>query len=75
MLGQRLLWLKKAGLELGETGGIKVNKHLQTSNPHIYAVGDAVEIVDFINGKRPALIPLAGPANRVELAANNICRY
>lgn len=64
---------KKAGLELGETGGIKVNKHLQTSNPHIYAVGDAVEIVDFINGS-PALIPLAGPANKQgRIAANHIC--
>lgn len=64
---------KKAGLELGETGGIKVNKHLQTSNPHIYAVGDAVEIADFINGS-PALIPLAGPANKQgRIAANHIC--
>lgn len=64
---------KKAGLEIGETRGIKVNKHLQTSNPHIYAVGDAIEIVDFINGS-PALIPLAGPANKQgRIAANHIC--
>lgn len=63
---------QKAGLEIGDTGGIKVNKHLQTSNPHIYAVGDAVEIVDFINGS-PALIPLAGPANKQgRIAANHI---
>ncbi|MFY9176165.1 MAG: CoA-disulfide reductase [Caldicoprobacterales bacterium] len=64
---------KGAGLDIGETGGIKVNKHLQTSNPHIYAVGDAVEVLDFINGS-PALIPLAGPANKQgRIAANNIC--
>lgn len=64
---------KGAGLDIGETGGIKVNKHLQTSNHHIYAVGDAVEVLDFINGS-PALIPLAGPANKQgRIAANNIC--
>ena len=62
-----------AGLEIGDTGGIKVNKHLQTSHPDIYAVGDAVEIVDLINGN-PAMIPLAGPANKQgRIAANHIC--
>lgn len=64
---------KGAGLELGERGGIKVDRCLKTSNPDIYAVGDAVEVIDYINGK-PTLIPLAGPANKQgRIAANNIC--
>jgi CoA-disulfide reductase len=64
---------KKAGLALGERGGIKVNKTLQTSNPDIYAVGDAIEVIDYVNGN-PALIPLAGPANKQgRIVANNIC--
>jgi len=63
---------RAAGLELGSTGGIKVNAHLQTSDPDIYAVGDAIEITQTICGK-PALIPLAGPANRQgRMAADNI---
>jgi tRNA 2-thiouridine synthesizing protein A len=63
---------KQAGLELGSTGGIKVNAHLQTSDPDIYAVGDAIEITQTISGKI-ALIPLAGPANRQgRMAADNI---
>lgn len=52
-----------AGLELGARGGIKVNERMQTSDPHIYAAGDAVEVADFVTGEA-ALIPLAGPANR-----------
>ena len=63
----------EAGLEIGSTGGIKVNDHMQTSDPAIYAVGDAVEVTDFVTGQ-PALIPLAGPANRQgRIAAENIC--
>lgn len=63
---------KTAGLELGERGGIVVNEFLQTSNKEIYAVGDAVEVVDYINGTK-TMIPLAGPANRQgRMAANNI---
>jgi NADPH-dependent 2,4-dienoyl-CoA reductase/sulfur reductase-like enzyme len=63
---------KAAELELGTTGGIKVNTHLQTSDPDIYAVGDAIEITQTISGK-PALIPLAGPANRQgRMAADNM---
>ncbi|MGG3470477.1 CoA-disulfide reductase [Neobacillus pocheonensis] len=63
---------KAAGLELGERGGIVVNEFLQTSNPDIYAVGDAVEVIDYISGTK-AMIPLAGPANRQgRIAANNI---
>ncbi|HWR41771.1 FAD-dependent oxidoreductase [Sporomusa sp.] len=64
---------KAAKLELGERGGIKVDKSLRTSNPDIYAVGDAIEVIDYVNG-RPALIPLAGPANKQgRIVANNIC--
>ncbi|MDV2887152.1 CoA-disulfide reductase [Alkalihalophilus pseudofirmus] len=63
---------KSAGLELGERGGIIVNEYLQTSKEDIYAVGDAIEVVDYINGKK-AMIPLAGPANRQgRIAANNM---
>ncbi len=54
---------KAAGLELGERGGIRVNERMQTSDPDIFAVGDAVEVRDFVLGT-PTLIPLAGPANR-----------
>lgn len=61
---------KEAGLEIGETGGIKVNEFFQTSDPHIYAVGDAIEVENSITGQ-PALLPLAGPANRqARLAAD-----
>lgn len=61
-----------AGLEQGKTGGILVNDHMQTSDPAIYAVGDAVEVTDFVTGQ-PALIPLAGPANRQgRIAADHI---
>ena len=64
---------KGAGLEIGERGGIKVDRTLKTSHPDIYAVGDAIEVVDYINGN-PTLIPLAGPANKQgRIAANNIC--
>lgn len=52
-----------AGLEVGPRGGIRVNQHLQTSDPDIYAVGDAIETRDFVTGE-PAQVPLAGPANR-----------
>jgi CoA-disulfide reductase len=63
---------KTAGLELGERGGIIVNEYLQTSNENIYAVGDAIEVVDYMNGNK-TMIPLAGPANRQgRIAANNM---
>ena len=61
-----------AGLEIGETRGILVNEFLQTSNPDIYAVGDAIEVAHFINNKK-VLIPLAWPANRQgRIVADNI---
>jgi NADPH-dependent 2,4-dienoyl-CoA reductase/sulfur reductase-like enzyme/rhodanese-related sulfurtransferase len=53
----------EAGLEVGPRGGIRVNEHLQTSDPDIYAVGDAIEVKDFVTGE-PTQVPLAGPANR-----------
>ena len=63
---------KSAGLELGALGGVRVNEHLQTSNPKIYAVGDAIEVRDAVTGAW-SLIPLAGPANRQgRIAADNI---
>jgi len=61
-----------AGLEVGPLGGIRVNEHLQTSDPDIYAVGDAIEVRDFVTGE-PTQVPLAGPANRQgRLAADHI---
>ena len=54
---------KDAGLELGERGHIKANAHMQTSDPDIYAVGDASETIDPILGG-PTAIALGGPANR-----------
>ena len=54
---------KEAGLELGLKGAIVVNETMQTSDPDIYAVGDAVQVTDWVSGK-PTVIPLAGPANR-----------
>ena len=54
---------KSAGLEIGQRGGIRVDEHMTTSNPDILAVGDAVEVRDFVTGQW-TLIPLAGPANR-----------
>jgi len=64
---------EEAGLEIGSRAGIKVNEHLQTSDPDIYAIGDAVEVRNFVLGNA-ALIPLAGPANKQgRMAADNIC--
>jgi len=54
---------KKAGLDIGPRGGIRVDAQMRTSDPNIWAVGDAVEVADFVTGD-PAVIPLAGPANR-----------
>ena len=61
-----------AGLEVGPRGGIRVNDHMQTSDSDIYAVGDAVEVCEFITGDA-IQIPLAGPANRQgRIAADHI---
>lgn len=52
-----------AGLEVGDRGGILVDETLRTSQPHIFAIGDAVEVVHRVGGHRTPM-PLAGPANR-----------
>jgi CoA-disulfide reductase len=63
---------RKAELELGETGAILVNEHMQTSQENIYALGDAVEVKDQVTGVK-VHIPLAGPANKQgRIVANNI---
>ncbi|MGA8347904.1 MAG: FAD-dependent oxidoreductase, partial [Isosphaeraceae bacterium] len=61
-----------AGLQVGPRGGIRVNEHLQTTDPDIYAVGDVIEVKDFVTGE-PTQVPLAGPANRQgRIAADHI---
>ncbi len=61
------------GLEVDERGFIIVNDHMQTSDEDIYAVGDAVEAVNFVTGKKGRGVPLAGPANKQgRVAADNI---
>ncbi|MBY6198042.1 FAD-dependent oxidoreductase [Vibrio hangzhouensis] len=63
---------QEAGLQLGELGGIYTNDAMQTSDPYIYAVGDAIEDRDFVTGKA-GFVPLAGPANRQgRMAADNM---
>lgn len=54
---------KEAGIEVNEKGAIVVNSKMKTSNEDIYAVGDAIQVIDFVN-KKPTMIPLAWPANR-----------
>lgn len=58
----------QAGLDLGVTGGIKVNTNYQTNDPSIYAVGDAIEVYDQIL-HRPTRLALAGPAQKQARAA------
>jgi len=53
----------ESGLDVGPRGGIRVNEHLQTNDPDVYAVGDAIEVTDVVTGQ-PTQVPLAGPANR-----------
>lgn len=61
-----------AGLALNERGSIIVSDNMLTSDPHIYAVGDAIEITDFVTGQK-GFVPLAGPANKQgRIAADNI---
>ncbi|MHA2810630.1 FAD-dependent oxidoreductase [Vibrio campbellii] len=63
---------QEAGLQIGSLGGIYTNEYMQTSDPSIYAVGDAVEEKDFVTGEQ-TLVPLAGPANRQgRMAADNM---
>jgi NADPH-dependent 2,4-dienoyl-CoA reductase/sulfur reductase-like enzyme/rhodanese-related sulfurtransferase len=64
---------RDAGLEMGERGGIRVDHQMRTSDPRIWAVGDAVEVMNRVTGQWE-LIPLAGPANRQgRVAADAIC--
>ena len=64
---------KAAGIAVSERGSIIVSDDMLTSDPCIYAVGDAVEVTDFITGQK-MFIPLAGPANKQgRIAADNIC--
>ncbi len=64
---------RMAGIEVGELGGIRVDEQMRTSDPNIFAVGDAVEVRDFVTGEW-SLIALAGPANRqARIAAEVIC--
>jgi NADPH-dependent 2,4-dienoyl-CoA reductase/sulfur reductase-like enzyme/rhodanese-related sulfurtransferase len=63
---------QKAGVELGERRGIKVSPRMETNVPHIYAVGDAIEVLHPISGQQ-TLIALGGPANRQgRIVANSI---
>lgn len=63
---------KEAGLEINQRGGVVVDKYLKTSDPNIYALGDVIEVEEFIN-KGKAMIALAGPANKQgRICANNI---
>lgn len=63
---------QEAGLQIGALGGIYTNEYMQTSDPSIYAVGDAVEEKDFVTNEQ-TLVPLAGPANRQgRMAADNM---
>ena len=64
---------KEAGLDVGPDTGIKVDEYLRTSDPDIYAIGDAVEVRDFVLGNATS-VPLAGPANKQgRMVADNIC--
>ena len=66
---------KACGIQTNARGSILVNQNMQTNIPDIYAVGDAVEVEDFIT-KTPAFIPLAGPANKQgRIAADHIAGY
>jgi len=63
---------QNAGLQIGRLGGISVDANMRTSDPKIFAVGDAVEVKNFVDDSE-SLIPLAGPANRQgRIAADNI---
>jgi rhodanese-related sulfurtransferase len=64
---------REAGLKIGATGGIAVDAGMRSSDPFIFAVGDAVETTHLVGGM-PVLMPLAGPANKqARIAADNIC--
>lgn len=65
-------FLKSSGIEFGPRGHIMVNEYMETNLKDVYAVGDAIEVTDFVNGTKTA-IPLAGPANKQgRIAADNV---
>jgi rhodanese-related sulfurtransferase len=65
-------FVKKSGIAVSDRGAIIVDEHMRTDKPDVYAIGDAVEVVDFVSGKK-VHVPLAGPANRQgRIAADNI---
>ena len=65
-------FLKDSGIEFGPKGHILVNEKMETNVPGIYAVGDAIEVVDYVTKSKTA-IPLAGPANKQgRIAADNV---
>lgn len=65
-------FIKDSGIELGPKGHIIVNEKMETNFKDVYAVGDAIEVVDFVTGQKTA-IPLAGPANKQgRIAADNV---
>ena len=64
---------REAGLKIGTTGAISVDTGMRTSDPSIFAVGDAVETTHMVGGMQ-VIVPLAGPANKqARIAADNIC--
>jgi len=66
-------FVRASGIETDGRGSIIVNERMQTRAPHVYAVGDAVTVKNFVTGT-PSFIPLAGPANKQgRIAADNIC--
>lgn len=66
---------RECGLEIGSTGGIKVNQYMQTSDAEIFAGGDNVEVEDFVT-KAGVLLPLGGPANRQgRIIADNLAGF
>lgn len=66
-------FLKNTGMEFGPRGHILVNEYMETNLKDVFAVGDAIEVTDFVNGTKTA-IPLAGPANKQgRIAADNVC--
>jgi len=68
-------FVKDAGITVNERGAIVVDEHMMTCVPQIYAVGDAVEVTDFVSGRK-VMVPLAGPANRqARIAADNIAGF
>lgn len=67
------VFIKDSGITLNDRGSIVVDSHMQTNIEDIYAVGDAIEVKEYVSGN-PAFIPLAGPANKQgRIAADNVC--